>query len=149
MGTVYFYDSHTHAVAVANSSPDSLLYGDYLFYEGELHLGIGLHGPFNTLAQANAFAKSLGQTPQAPIPGASALGTTPQQAASNVASSTAGAIGQLTGFLSKLTTWTLWKRILEIGFGGILLVGGILHLTGSDKTIASIAGTAAKGAVLA
>jgi hypothetical protein len=133
MGTVYFYDSDTNAVATANSSPDSLLYPDYVFYEAELHAGIGLHGPYNSMAAlyaANPNAKNSGA---APIPGASATGTTPQGAAGAIANDTG--ITAVGDFFNQLKEGSLWLRIAEFAIGGILVAVALAHLTGVNNDV--------------
>jgi hypothetical protein len=124
MGTVYFYDSNTNAVATANSSPDSLLYADYLFYEAELHAGIGLHGPYNSMAQldaANPGAKSV----------ANDIGI--------------NAVGD---FFNQLKEGNLWLRIAEAALGIVLVAVALAKLTGADNYISGAAKTAAKAAVM-
>lgn len=140
MGTVYFYDSHTHAVATANSSPDSLLYPDYLFYESELHLGIGLHGPYNSLAALHS--ANPGSEGASPIPGASAVGTTPQAAASDALKSA----NPLAGLFQK----AIWLRVGEVVVGLILLgIGMNALLKGKPMTfVTGAAGTVGKAAML-
>lgn len=126
MPNVWFYNSHTKAIAVANSSPDSLTYAEYLMLNAELHSGIGLHGPYNSLQEADRFARSLGQTPQSPIPGAAAVGTTPQQAAGNVAGLTG--INAVGSFADRLTQGNTWRRAGEFGIGGILMYVGMRNM---------------------
>lgn len=142
MGTVYFYDSNTNAVATANSSPDSLLYADYVFYEAELHAGIGLHGPYDSLAaldKANPNAKSSGA---APIPGASTIGTTPQGGLSNLANDTG--ITAVGDFFNQLKEGNLWLRVGEALLGIVLIAVALGKLTGLDDSVKSAAISAAK-----
>jgi hypothetical protein len=142
MGTVYFYDSHTNAVATANSSPDSLLYPDYVFYEAELHAGIGLHGPYNSMAAldaANPGAKTAGA---APIPGAAATGTTPQGAVANAVNDTGlNAVGD---FFNQLKEGNVWLRIGEAVLGIVLIAVALGKLTGLEDTVKGAAVSAAK-----
>jgi hypothetical protein len=142
MGTVYFYDSNTNAVATANSSPDSLLYADYLFYEAELHAGIGLHGPYNSMAQLDAANPGAKSANAQPIPGASAVGTTPQQVANDIGINAVG------DFFNQLKEGNLWLRIAEAALGIVLVAVALAKLTGADNYISGAAKTAAKAAVM-
>jgi hypothetical protein len=146
MPNVYFYNSHTHAIAVANSSPDSLTYPQYLILNTELHTGIGLHGPFHSLEDADKFARSMGQTPQAPIPGAAAVGDTPQQAASNAAGLTG--VNAIGSFFNKLGQGNMWRRAGEFVIGGILVYVGMRNMFPEQVgAITRPVKTAAKAAV--
>lgn len=132
MGTVYFYDSNTNAVATANSSPDSLLYADYAFYEAELHAGIGLHGPYDSMAALQKANPNAQNTGAAPIPGASAIGTTPQAAAGTIANDTG--ITAVGDFFNQLKEGSVWLRIAEALLGIVLVAVALGKLTGLEDS---------------
>jgi hypothetical protein len=97
-----------------------------------------ISGP-GTKAQMQQVLKELGGQPT----GGSTLPTP---------GSVLGSVTGLTGvsdFFTALGKWSLWKRVLEVVFGGVLLLGGIFHLTGAKKTVIELAGTALKAGAVA
>lgn len=88
------------------------------------------------LSGANKVASGQGVSgapEQAAIAGGAAIANPTQNAWSLV-------FGNTTGLLT---------RILKVGIGAFLLLAGIMKMTNADKDLVKIAGTAAKGAVMA
>jgi hypothetical protein len=72
------------------------------------------------------------------------------QAALNVGSKAAAAVGNpldwlsnIGQFFSALTQPNLWLRLTKVLLGGVLVVAGLIKLTGTDKKVYGIAGMAA------
>lgn len=137
----WFYNSTTGAITQA-SAPDP----QFFILEADLHLGTGWH-EYGTEADVEAAVKANGW----PAPTTSLT-----QEASNGAASTAkqaaSAAKSVIGSGFKLTfgnTTGLLSRILKVTFGGILIIAGLMRMTGADKDVIQIATTAAKGAVIA
>jgi hypothetical protein len=138
----WFYNSYsgelTHASGV-----------DALAYEAALHSGTGWHelNISDSATEAQAAAEAKKEDPS---------GTTPTTSVSKGITSAVtnnpvtNAVGKLGGYaLSFGNTTGLLTRILKITLGGILIIAGIMRISGADKDLVQIAGTAAKGAVLA
>lgn len=127
MGTVYFYESHTNAVATADSSPiDVVGYTEYLYLVGESKLGIGVHGPYNTIADLYAAWPNAKSTGAAPIPGAAAVAGAPSNEASQLTGGVTGALGAFEGIAQALTDGSLWRSLGWLAMGIILLIVGIM-----------------------
>ena len=99
-----------------------------------------------TAAQAAAEAKKEFPT-----------GKTPTNAAitpARVASTAASEAGQATGitsvvqFLSGLTSANLWIRVAKVIAGGVILIVGLVKLTGLDSRAPAVVQTAVKAAPL-
>jgi hypothetical protein len=143
MGQVWFYDSNTNAVATANSSPDSAIgYSDYLFYEAELHAGIGLHGPYNSMTAlyaANPTAKATNAQAGA---GSSLIANGPQPAISAIGgavSSVDSGINAVGDFFGKLSEGNLWLRIGEFALGIVVIAVALGKLTGLENGVKAVA----------
>lgn len=94
-------------------------------------------GPYPTQAAAQAVAQGDPNTTSG-LPGVGAPGVS----ASTVNSSN-GAIGNPLGFLGNLANFfgdftqaATWIRVAKVIIGGVLLITGAAHLTGTDKTAA-------------
>ncbi|MGH7239600.1 MAG: hypothetical protein ACREHG_05990 [Candidatus Saccharimonadales bacterium] len=126
MGTVYFYESHTNAVADANSSPVNVVgYTEYLYLLGETKLGIGVHGPYDTLQDLYKAWPKAQQTSASPIPGSTAVGGAPTNVAVGATGGLTGALGAFEGLAQAITDGSLWRSLGWIIMGVILLVIGI------------------------
>jgi hypothetical protein len=139
MGQVWFYDSNTNAVATANSSPDSAIgYSDYLFYEAELHAGIGLHGPYNSMTAlyaANPTAKASNAQAGA---GSSLIANGPQPAisgAGNAITSVDSGVTSMGDFFNKLSEGNVWLRIGEFVLGVVVIAVALGKLTGLENAV--------------
>lgn len=144
----WYYNSRTGSV-VEGGSPAAIL---ELLPEA-LHSGMGWHGPFGSKQAAlNYYSQNESANPgwKAPAGLASNIQndvTTTPAATANAAKDAAS--GALKYSLQLGNTTGLLTRILKVAIGGFLLLAGIMKLTNADKDLVKIAGTAAKGAVLA
>lgn len=100
---------------------------------------------FTSQAAAAAYSRSLGGS-GAQTPAGKAGG----QAALNAGSKAAAAVGNpldwlsnIGQFFSALTQPNLWLRVSKVLLGGVLVVAGLIKLTGTDKKVYGIAGMAA------
>jgi hypothetical protein len=91
-------------------------------------------GPFTTLAAAQAYLQVGAQTTSTPIPG---LGITPggQITATNPLNFLQP-IGQFFSDLGKANTWI---RVAKVVVGGLLLIIGLVHITGVGGAVADTA----------
>jgi hypothetical protein len=120
--TVWFYNSDTGSVISEPALGDTI----------QAHLP-GWHGPFGTKAEALAYY----QANAAANPGWKA----PTGLAGNVANEAGDAAGSVLGNGFKLVlgnTTGLLSRILKVVFGGILLIAGVLKLSGADKKLEAV-----------
>ena len=81
-------------------------------------------GPFATQAQAKAAANPQQQSPN------------PVNDAVNAAQNATGSIGSL---ISALTSSNTWIRVVKVIIGGVLLIVGLVHITGVSGTAADAA----------
>lgn len=119
-------NAQAKALAVAASFPNKLVF-------------------FTSRQAADNYAHSQGHTPVT-TPTA-ALGG---QAAVNAGAKAAAAAGNpldwlsnIGQFFSALTQPNLWLRISKVVLGGVLVVAGLIKLTGTDKKVYGLAGAAA------
>ena len=82
---------------------------------------------------ANALAGVSGSATNIPTPGTAATG------AGAVASTAANAIPGISDFFGALTQASTWIRVAKVITGGLLLVIGLVHITGADNAVASAA----------
>jgi hypothetical protein len=81
-------------------------------------------GPFATQAQAKAAANPQQQSPN------------PVNDAVNAAQNATGSLGSL---ISALTSSNTWIRVVKVVIGGVLLIVGLVHITGVSGTAADAA----------
>jgi hypothetical protein len=81
-------------------------------------------GPFATQAQAKAAANPQQQSPN------------PANDAVNAAQNATGSLGSL---ISALTSSNTWIRVVKVIIGGVLLIVGLVHITGVSGTAADAA----------
>ena len=81
-------------------------------------------GPFATQAQAKAAANPQQQSPN------------PANDAVNAAQNATGSLGSL---ISALTSSNTWIRVVKVVIGGVLLIVGLVHITGVSGTAADVA----------
>lgn len=106
-----------------------------------------IQGPYTTQAAANAAIPAIEKANPAPgVLGQVAKdnSSNPLGAAANVASD----ISSTAGFLSTLGEANTWIRIAKVVAGGMILIVGLLKLTGADKAIGGVAAKAVKVAPL-
>lgn len=106
-----------------------------------------IQGPFTTQSAANAAIPAIQQANPAP----GVVGQVAKDNASNPLGAAANAatdISSTTGFLSTLGEPNLWIRIVKVVAGGLILIVGLLKLTGSDKAIGGVAAKAVRVAPL-
>ena len=109
--------------------------------------GLGIHG-YATEALAQAHPQTMNDI-QAAAGGANVLagvtaGTTDQPGAiatgaGATASTAANAIPGLSDFFTALTDSNTWIRAAKVIVGGVLLIVGLVHITGADNALASAA----------
>ena len=73
-------------------------------------------------------------TPTAALGGQQAL-----NAGSQAATAAVSAIPGVSGFFGALTQSATWIRVAKVIVGGVLLIVGLVHITGADNAVASIA----------
>lgn len=99
---------------------------------------------FTSQAAAGAYSRSLGgsgqQTPGAKLGGQAALNAGAKAAAVVNPLDWLANIGQ---FFSALTQPNLWLRVSKVVLGGVMVVAGLIKLTGTDKKVYGLAGAAA------
>lgn len=100
---------------------------------------------FTSRSAAEAYVTSQGHK-AVTSPAAAAGG----QAALNAGSKAAAAVGNpldwlanIGQFFSALTQPNLWLRVSKVLLGGVLVVAGLIKLTGTDRKVYGIAGMAA------
>lgn len=138
----WFYNSYSGKLV--HEDPPS---PGYLVYEAALHTATGWHelgvADNATAAQATAWA-------QANLPGAApSANASVGQYASTAAGQAASKAGQAIGSTFQLTfgnTTGLLGRIIKVGLGLVLIISGLVKLTGASK---AALGAAGKAAVLA
>jgi len=86
-------------------------------------------GPFTTLAAANAYLKVGAKTTPSPIPG---VGITPS---GGVTSNAIPGLSQIGDFFGALTSSNTWIRVAKVLVGGILLIMGLVHMTGTESAV--------------
>lgn len=87
----------------------------------------------DTAAQAAAAAK-------AEFPAGKAPTTSLATGASNEVQNETGVNpSSVTGFLTALSSSNTWIRVAKVVIGGVLLIVGIVHITGADNAVASAA----------
>jgi hypothetical protein len=117
----------------------------YLAYEAALHTATGWHelgvADSATAAQAEAWVNAHLKGGAPPDPNAS-----PSQYASNSLGQAANKAGQAVAGTFQLTFGNdtgLLGRILKVGLGLVLIISGVVKLTGAGKATFGIAGKAA------
>jgi hypothetical protein len=93
------------------------------------------HGPYPSAAAAVAAGKKL-STPVINDPAASS--GNPITANGNLVTSSASSLANSTGigsFLSILTNSGTWIRVAKVAIGGVLVVAGLVKMTGAGKAI--------------
>lgn len=130
----WFYNSDSGKLV--HEDPPSL---GYYTYEAALHTGTGWHeltvADSASFAQAQAAAKALNLGPVQG--GNTSIGQLAQNETSNLPKQVAGGV---------LGSWNLTfggfngllVRGLKILFGGILIIAGLIKLTGTDKTLQQV-----------
>jgi hypothetical protein len=106
-----------------------------------------IQGPFTTQAAANAAISAIQKANPAP----GVLGQVAKDNSSNplgAAANAASDISSSVGFLSTLGEANTWIRIAKVVAGGMILIVGLLKLTGADKAIGGAAAKAVKVAPL-
>lgn len=100
---------------------------------------------FTSQAAASAYSKSLhgsGQTtPAARLGGQAALNAGAQAAAA--VSNPLDWLSNIGQFFSALTQPNLWLRVTKVLIGGVMVVAGLMKLTGTDRKVYGLAGAAA------
>jgi hypothetical protein len=101
-----------------------------------------VNGPYSSKSAATAAIPGIQKANAAPgglaqIP---VVGPALQQAQSDVSS--------VVGFLSDLGNKNLWIRVAKVMAGGIILIVGLMKLTGADKKVGGFAAKAVKVAPL-
>lgn len=96
----------------------------------------------DTQAQAAAEAKKEFPTGKAPT----TAGITPARVASTAAGE--AGVSSVTGFLGGLTSANLWIRVAKVIAGGVILIVGLVKLTGLEDKAGGIVQTAVKAAPL-
>ena len=91
-------------------------------------------GPFTTLAAVQAYLKVGAQNAGTQIPGVS---ITPGGGVT--ASNPLSGIDAIGAFFSTLGQANTWIRVAKVVVGGVLLIVGIVHITGADNAVAAIA----------
>lgn len=112
---------------------------------------LGWSGPY-TWTQAKSVANNVAKRTLQGGANYFAAGTDPAvtgaaDAAQNAAGAAKSAIPNAFQLVFGNTTGLL-TRILKVGLGGVLIIAGIMRMTGAKRDILQIAGTAAKGAML-
>lgn len=119
VGTSYSYFYGTKAAAQAKAA---------LVVDGTVT------GPFTTEATAQAAVKA-GKTSASPQ-----AAETPSEIGSQVSSGVLDGIPASVGsFFSALGNTNTWIRVAKVVVGGLLLVIGLVHITGADNALASAA----------
>lgn len=139
-----FYNSETGQYDVESQSLNPITEAAFLANQARLHTGTGWHEYGSIAAMNAAVAQNHWPKPQQnnnPI-------TAAQQQATGVASHAATSVIPNAFNLVFGNTTGLMGRILKVVFGGILIIAGVMRMTGAKKDIIAIASTAAKGAVL-
>ena len=106
-----------------------------------------IQGPFKTQALANAAIPAI----QAANPAPGVLGQTAKDNAGNPVGAVASGLSAITspnGFFSALGSSNLWVRAVKVIAGGVILIIGLLKLTGADQHIGGYAAKAVKAAPL-
>jgi len=136
----WFYDSYSGKLV--HEDPPS---PGYYAYEAALHTGTGWHelgvADTATAAQAEAWVNANLKGGAAPDPNAS-VGTY----ASNAAGQAASKAGQTVASAFQLSfgnTTGLLGRVLKVAIGLILIISGLVRLTGAGKEALGLAGKAA------
>jgi hypothetical protein len=91
-------------------------------------------GPFTSQAAAQAYLKVGAQNTGTQIPG---VDITPSGGVT--ASNPLQGLAAIGDFFSRLTQASTWIRVAKVISGGLLLVIGLVHITGADNKVASIA----------
>ena len=86
-----------------------------------------------TAAQAAAEAKK--EFPNGKAPTTSLT----KGAANEVQNQTGVSTSSVTGFLTALSSANTWIRVSKVVIGGVLLIVGLVHITGADNAVASAA----------
>lgn len=106
-----------------------------------------IQGPYTSQAAAQAAIPAI--TKANPAPGV--LGQVAKDNSSNPLGAAANAatdISSTVGFLSTLGEANTWIRVAKVVAGGLILIVGLLKLTGADKAIGGAAAKAVKVAPL-
>jgi hypothetical protein len=128
--------SGAFVVSVADgSAADAQLLGNYA---GKVTIGgrsgYLRAGPFTTLAAADAYLKVGAQSTSTPIPGVD-ISPSGAVTTSNPLAGLA-AIGQ---FFTSLGEANTWIRVAKVVVGGVMLIVGLVHITGAGGGLADAA----------
>lgn len=88
-------------------------------------------GTFGTVETVNITAPAK--------PGAAPVVSTPQNPATAAASQDIPGLPAIGDFFSRLTEAATWIRIAKVVAGGVLLIVGLVHITGADNSVANVA----------
>lgn len=124
------------AAATKSKGPQSAGKGPTISVENITWANV--NGPYTSKAQANAAIAGIQKAAPAP--------STAQVAEQNIPG--ASDVSSVVGFLSTLGEATTWIRIAKVVAGGMILIVGLLKLTGADKAIGGFASKAVKVAPL-
>lgn len=127
----WFYNSHNGLVQFVSGV-------QFFTEEGNLHLGLGLHGPFPSQADAENFAAAIkGVAPDNNKNAATQL----RQEAQGLGSTAINGSGSPSGgvsLTSLITQPSTWVRVVEVALGIILLAIGVARMTGTQNTISQL-----------
>jgi hypothetical protein len=91
------------------------------------------------LGGAQVLAGYSGSATNIPTPGSVATGA---GSAASTASNTLSGLDAIGAFFNKLGEANTWLRIIKVVIGGVLVISGLVHLTGIDKTALGVASKA-------
>jgi hypothetical protein len=91
-------------------------------------LQAGFAGPFATIAEAKAYAKTQ----------------TVQNAVHSAGATVSNAVGSTAGFISTITNRDFIVRAVKVVIGTALIIVGVAQLTGATKVVETVAMPAAK-----
>jgi hypothetical protein len=119
----------------------------YAQYQSEKYAG-----PYATKALAQADASARGQAAADPA-GAfspSNIASTASSAADDIpgVKDAEQAVGSVEDFLGGLTSANLWIRVAKVAIGSMILIVGLVHLTGLNTKVSGVTKTAIKAAPL-
>jgi hypothetical protein len=136
----WYYNSRTGSVVELGTPAAALA----LLPEA-LSFGAAWHGTFPTKQAAlNYYTQNAAANPGWKAPAGipsnlkNDVTTTPAAAASAAKQAAAKAAGALKWTLNIGNTGGLLTRILKVGFGAVLIIAGIVQLSGSDKTLKEV-----------
>lgn len=135
-----FYNSETGQYDVESQSLNPITESAFLANEARLHTGTGWHeyssvAAMNAAVAANHWPAPTQNNNPVTAAGKQAAGTATHAAQQATNLTGLAAIGD---FFSRITEANTWIRLVKVVVGGVLVIAGLVHMTGAGGKAAQI-----------